>query len=242
MRHRHQAVRRNELKSCVRFNEKIIFVEVLVRIHSAINQVPRIAIRSLQLFVSGDCRAQCLFLFSLDGHTAVILQRLQFVATHLDAVLDTQYALLHGACRFVAGIFPCQKTAAQFRITQQPQWNGYVPLDFELRHRHQAVRRSRVPGNKDRITCSGPGLAPLQIVWGRGWLTALINPQERHIQAPAGEIEVIGIATECSDVEFGGEHKANVVVAFVLIYKVLTAVIKRDRLTFQFVAGILFAA
>ena len=55
------------------------------------------------------------------------------------------------------------------------------------------------------------------------------DAQQRHVEAPARELEVVGVAAEGRDRVLRRERQPHVVVALVLVEPVLAALIERDR-------------
>ena len=97
-------------------------------------------------------------------------------------------------------------------------------------------RRSVLPGWPETNTAS-PGWAPSQskfeVVRRLCRLAAVIGAQDRHVEAPARELEVVRVAAERRDVALGREHEAHVLVAAVLVEPVLAALVERDALALE---------
>ena len=83
-----------------------------------------------------------------------------------------------------------------------------------------------------------PGLRPLrpqrqEARRGGGLAVRAVGAQQRHVQAPARELEVVRVTAEGGDTALGGEYQAHVVVAMVLVQPVLPALVEVDGFALQ---------
>src|SRR5205807_9600315 len=90
-----------------------------------------------------------------------------------------------------------------------------------------------MPGDEHRLA-GVRALRPDAQIGGRRRRLAVrvVSAQQRHIEAPARKLEVVGIAAESCDLLFGSEDQAHVVVAPVLVEPVLAALIETDGFAF----------
>ena len=80
------------------------------------------------------------------------------------------------------------------------------------------------------------GAQPQEVRCGRR-LPILVDTQEGHVEAPAGEVEVVGISTKSRDVLFRRKHQPDVVIALVPVHEVLPALVERHGLAGQPAVG-----
>ena len=75
----------------------------------------------------------------------------------------------------------------------------------DLGLRLQRVRAPRIAGDEDEVPLLAAVRAPLQVIRDLGRLAVLVGAEEADVEAVAGELEVVGIASEEGGVELGGE-------------------------------------
>ena len=88
-------------------------------------------------------------------------------------------------------------------------------------------------GDEHRIAGIRAVPVEAQAIRGFGRLAVLVGAQDRHVQAPARELEVVRIAAELRDTALRREYQAHVFIALVLVEPVLTALIERHALAFE---------
>ncbi len=102
-----------------------------------------------------------------------------------------------------------------------------------MRDRVEPLRATRVPGHEHEVTVRRAALAPAQVVLGLVRLAALVDAQERDVQAEAGVLEVVVVPAVEGDRLLGREDEADVVEALVGVQVVTPALVQRDDLGVQ---------
>ena len=97
-------------------------------------------------------------------------------------------------------------------------------------------------GDEDRLARARPFDSPAQVTGSARRLAVLVDTQQAEVEAPAREIEVVGIAAECRDRLLRSEHQPHVVVAVVFVEEVLPALIQRDGFAGERAFGVLAGA
>ena len=88
-------------------------------------------------------------------------------------------------------------------------------------------------GDEHGIARLGTRPVEAQVVRRLGRLAVLVGAQDRHVEAPARELEVVRVAAEGRDVALRHEHEAHIVVAAVLVEPVLAALVERNAFALE---------
>src|SRR5687767_16040980 len=108
-----------------------------------------------------------------------------------------------------------------------------IAEQLEVCHCVESLRWTGMSRCKHWIAFLGPCRRPWKEVLHDQRLVILIDAKQRHIEAISGEGEIVRIAAEERNVEFGGEHQTHVGELLVLIEVVLRALIERDNFALQ---------
>ena len=84
-----------------------------------------------------------------------------------------------------------------------------------------------MPCHEDQVALLR-ALAPFQVMGRPGRLAVLVGAEEGDVEVVAGELEVVRVAAEEGDGEFGGEHEADVGVFLVRVEVIAPAPVKGD--------------
>ena len=186
-----------------------------------------------------DERAQLLLVGRLLVHQPIVEQREELLTTDLDAVFDGVEVVLGRARRFRRRLRVLDQPAAQLAEAQQPERKHEVAFGLELRDGQQPLRRAGMPGDEDGFLVARAGPVELEMRRRRGGLAVLVGAQQRHVETPARELEVVRVAAEGRDRLFRRKRQAHIVIALVLVEPVLAALIERHAFALERRAGLL---
>ena len=107
----------------------------------------------------------------------------------------------------------------------------YIALKLELRNAAQPRGAPRIAGDQHDIASIRRIEVEREMVRRRCRRAVLVKADEREIEAIAGKLEIIGIATERRDAMLRREHETHIGEAAVGVACIAAALVERDDLT-----------
>ena len=104
-------------------------------------------------------------------------------------------------------------SSTQLGKTQEPEWQEHLALRLELRNGEQTLRRARMAGDEHRFTILGTTPLNGEMVGRRCRFAVLVHAQQRHVETPARELEIVRVAAKCADRLLGRERQPHILVA-----------------------------
>ena len=195
--------------------------------------------RGLQGRVGIHGLTQLLLISGLPLHQAIVEQGEQLHPPDLVRVLDRVQIILGLARRLGRALRVLNQAAAQLGESHQPERQHEVALGLELLDGEEPLRGARMAGDKRRLALFRAVPVERQVVGDGRRLAVFIDAKQRHVETPARELKVVGVAAERRHRVLRRERQPHVVVALVFVEPVLTALVERDRLALQRRAALL---
>src|SRR5271167_429261 len=169
---------------------------------------------------------QRLFRCGFSRQQRIVVERVELLSAHLDAVLQAVERRLHDALFSRTGLAKLNVAAAQLGGSHQRKGQSNVSLELQLSTRLQAGCGAGIAGNEHQLVGAGSGKVDLQKIRGPCGLVVFVSAQDGKIERPARKLKVVRIAPECGDISLRCKNQAHIRKALVLVEKELPPLVE----------------